>query len=118
VQQTNHVGYVGYANGIGGRAVTMLALLAVGFHVPTMPTIRGGIFAGGFWLLALLALWTANFSRSLKIRTGLPYTLTSHNIYTFFQGYKYMTKEPIAERPTMERRIFALPTSPPTICQP
>jgi putative Ca2+/H+ antiporter (TMEM165/GDT1 family) len=88
VQATNHVGNVVMPTASGRELCNMLALLAVSFHVPTMPTKCGRIFAGDFWLLALLALWTANFSRSLKIRTGLPYTLTSHNIYTFFQGYK------------------------------
>jgi hypothetical protein len=39
VRQTNHVGIVGTANNIELRAVGLLALLAIGFHVPTMPTL-------------------------------------------------------------------------------
>jgi hypothetical protein len=73
-------------------SIMLLALLAIHGALPTLPTYTRGFFAGGFWLLALLALCTANFSRCQNKRTGLPYTLTSHNIYTFFQGYKYMTK--------------------------
>jgi hypothetical protein len=50
------VGIVGTANNIGSQAVGLLALLAVSFMLPTVPTYAGGFFAESFGLLALLAV--------------------------------------------------------------
>jgi hypothetical protein len=47
----------------------MLAMLAIGFHVPTMPTICGGIFAGGFLRGAIL-LGTLALLAELSLPTG------------------------------------------------